>query len=113
MAEVCLENTVYHDVGELVEVCAIVRSPEVTCPIQFPFNVTLSTSDGTLFPLQFQMLCTNVTDSDPNIHFADCEVRSCVTVPRGSFPVVLAKSPDMDTRINLCPQTARVFSGTY
>ena len=53
-----------------------------------------------------------LTDSDPTIHFAECEVRSCVTVPRGSFPVVLAKAPDMDTRINLCPQTARLFSGT-
>ena len=55
VAEVCLENTVYHDVGELVEVCAIVRSPEVTCPIQFPFDVTLSTSDG--IPLHYNLRC--------------------------------------------------------
>ena len=115
MAEVCLENTVYHDVGELVEVCAIVRSPEVTCPIQFPFDVTLSTSDG--IPLHYNLrcwLCAYLyTDSDPTIRFAECEVRSCVTIPKGSFPVVVARAPDMDTRINLCPQKARVFSGTY
>ena len=54
-----------------------------------------------------------LTDSDPTIHFAECEVRSCVTIPKGSFPVFLVKAPVMDTRINLCPQTARVFSGTY
>ena len=116
MAEVCLENTVYHDVGELVEVCAIVRSPEVTCPIQFPFDVTLSTSDG--IPLHHHnlrccMAMCILTDSDPTIHFAECEVRSCVTILRGSLPVFLVKAPDMDTRINLCRRTARVFSGTY
>ena len=55
VAEVCLENTVYHDVGELVEVCAIVRSPEINCPIQFPFDVTLSTSDG--IPLHYNLRC--------------------------------------------------------
>ena len=54
-----------------------------------------------------------LSDSDPTIHFAECEVRSCVTIPRGSLPVFLVKAPDMDTRINLCRQTARVFSGTY
>ena len=46
MAEICLENTVYHDVGEMVQVCAVIRSPEVTCPIQFAFNIILSTGGG-------------------------------------------------------------------
>ena len=45
-AEICLENTVYHDVGEIVQVCAVIRSPEVTCPIQFAFNIILSTVTG-------------------------------------------------------------------
>ena len=33
---------VYEDV-DVVEVCAKVLSPSIDCPIQFPFNVTLST----------------------------------------------------------------------
>ena len=43
-----LERTLYsvsEDVG-VVEVCAIVYSPTIDCPITFPFNVSLSTSNG-------------------------------------------------------------------
>ena len=43
-----LERTLYQvseDVG-VVEVCAIVYSPTDECPIEFPFNVTLNTTDG-------------------------------------------------------------------
>ena len=45
MAVVGLEKTFYQvseDVG-VVEVCAIVYSPTIVCPINFPFNVSLST----------------------------------------------------------------------
>ena len=48
MAVVGLERTLYQvseDVG-VVEVCAIVFSPSSPCPIAFPFNVRLSTDDG-------------------------------------------------------------------
>ena len=48
MAVVGLERTLYsvaEDVG-VVEVCAIVYSPTIDCPITFPFNVSLSTIDG-------------------------------------------------------------------
>ena len=48
MAVVGLERTLYQvseDVG-VVEVCAIVFSPSSPCPIAFPFNVSLSTDDG-------------------------------------------------------------------
>ena len=31
----------------MVEVCAIVYSPSIDCPIAFPFNVHLSISDST------------------------------------------------------------------
>ena len=44
-----LERTFYNvseDVGVL-EVCAIVYSPTITCPIALPFDVSLSTSDST------------------------------------------------------------------
>ena len=30
-----------------VELCANVSFPEITCPIEFPFDVSLSTADGT------------------------------------------------------------------
>ena len=48
-AVVGLERTLYNfpeDVG-VVEVCAIVYSPTIFCPIEFPFDVSLSTSDNT------------------------------------------------------------------
>ena len=43
-----LEKTFYsvsEDVG-VVEVCAIVYSPTINCPIEFSFDVNISTSDG-------------------------------------------------------------------
>ena len=51
MAIVGLERTFYReseDVG-MVEVCAVVISPNgnIPCPIMFPFNVSLSTTDDT------------------------------------------------------------------
>ena len=47
-AVVGLEETSYtvsEDVG-FVNVCAIVYSPTIDCPIEFPFSVGLSTRDG-------------------------------------------------------------------
>ena len=44
-----LEKTFYsvsESVG-VIEVCAIVYSPTIDCPIAFPFDVSLSTSDNT------------------------------------------------------------------
>ena len=49
MAVVGLERTftqVFEDV-DVVEVCAIVRSPTIDCPIGFPFIVSLETRSGT------------------------------------------------------------------
>ena len=37
---------VLEDVGQ-VQLCAVVSEPDITCPIKFPFEVELSTSDGT------------------------------------------------------------------
>ena len=48
-AVVGLEKTFYQvseDVGS-VNVCAIVYSPNVTCPITFPFNLSFSAGDDT------------------------------------------------------------------
>ena len=47
-AVVGLEKTIYsvsEDDG-MLEVCAIVTTPDIGCPIQFPFQVSLSTTDG-------------------------------------------------------------------
>ena len=44
-----LERTFYNvseGVG-VVELCTVVYEPNITCPIEFPFNVSLSTPDGT------------------------------------------------------------------
>lgn len=49
VAEVGLETTFYEigeDVG-VVEVCAVVLTPSVPCPVDFPFDVALSTNDST------------------------------------------------------------------
>ena len=48
-AVVGLEKTIYSvfEDGGVVEVCAIVYSPTIDCPIAFPFDVSLSTSDRT------------------------------------------------------------------
>ena len=48
VAVVGLERTFYQvseNVG-VVEVCAVVYSPVIECPIQFSFNLQLTTSDG-------------------------------------------------------------------
>ena len=48
-ATVGLEMTFYQvteDVG-VVEVCVNVSDPDIFCPIECPFNVTLTTMDGT------------------------------------------------------------------
>ena len=43
-----LEKIVYQvlDITSAVEVCAILYSPNITCPIESNFSVNLSTSDG-------------------------------------------------------------------
>ena len=49
VACVGLEQTFFRvseSVG-VVELCANVSSPDVDCPIKFPFEVNLSTNDGT------------------------------------------------------------------
>ena len=44
-----LERTLYivSEDKDVVEVCAIMYSPTIDCPIAFSFNVTLSTGDNT------------------------------------------------------------------
>ena len=49
VAVVGLEQTFFsveEDVG-LIQICVNVSFPEIDCPIAFPFEVLLSTADGT------------------------------------------------------------------
>ena len=49
VAVVSLERTFYsvsEDV-DVVEVCALVSSPRVECPIEFPFEISISSGDNT------------------------------------------------------------------
>ena len=48
VALVGLKETIYSDTdGDgVVELCAVVYEPNIECPIAFPFNISLSTSDG-------------------------------------------------------------------
>ena len=48
MAVVSLEMTSYPtaEYSLMVDVCAIVVHPELSCPVSFPFNVSFSTADG-------------------------------------------------------------------
>ena len=43
-----LESTSYSVLEEMgmVEVCAVIYSPVIDCPITFPFDVSLTTTNG-------------------------------------------------------------------
>ena len=48
MAIVEFESTLYrvNETSGVVEICAVVMEPNIDCPIDFAFNVTFETSDG-------------------------------------------------------------------
>ena len=58
VAVVGLEQTFFRvseDVG-VVELCAVVYTPIIECPIEFPFDVRLSTRDDTA-GMSMQIVC--------------------------------------------------------
>ena len=134
-AVVGLERTFYQvseDVG-VVEVCAIVYSPDGTipCPIAFPFDVSLSTNDNSAgkcvhwwieYTVKYKTDCltvlTTVSPMDyiavsfPFLMFGACERRRCVNVTiendvvledTESFDVTLERTTGLDGRITLDP----------
>ena len=132
-AVVGLESTIYmvmEDVG-VVEVCAIVYSPNgnILCPIAFPFDVRLSTTNGSagnnIIYTQTNLLqrvlnvriLFPVTPMDYDavstvLMFAACEVRRCVNItikddkiPEQieSFNITLERTVGLDRRITLEP----------
>ena len=55
-----LEQTFFRveeDVG-LIQICVKVSFPEINCPIAFPFEILLSTADGTAGKVYSVYLCT-------------------------------------------------------
>ena len=48
VAIVGFESTLYrvNETSGVVEICAVVMEPNIDCPIDFAFNVTFETSDG-------------------------------------------------------------------
>ena len=130
VAVVGLEKTFFNvseDVGT-VELCAIVYEPNVTfnCPIDFPFNVSLTTSDDTagkqsvvsneIVIICSSMLSVALFDYGPLnkslLLFAACQRRSCVNVTIINdeqvendelFNVTLERTPGLDDRITLNP----------
>ena len=132
MAVVGLERTFYQvseDVG-VVEVCAIVYSPTIDCPIAFPLDVCLSTENGsagmtttllstftwTLYSSN-RCCCSAVSPMDYSavstiLMFAACQMRSCVNISIvnvavleniETFAVTLARTSGLDSRIVLNP----------
>ena len=49
VARVGFEETVYQtdETSGTVEICVVVFEPNISCPIEFDFNVTFETRDGT------------------------------------------------------------------
>ena len=104
MAAVGLERTFYNvseGVG-VMEVCAIVYSPIVSCPVNFSFDVSLSTNydcssangsaggkygictlknyDYFILLLSSTVSSLNYSLSDTTLTFAACETKRCMSV---------------------------------
>ncbi|CAI8050963.1 Extracellular matrix protein 3, partial [Geodia barretti] len=103
-----LEQTLFNvneNVGR-VEVCAAVFSPDINCPVEFPFEVKLHTSDGTAVKmLDYEPL-------DVTLAFGVGEKRKCVHVNITNDTLVendefltyhLRRTADLHTRIKLDP----------
>ena len=114
-----------------VELCANVSFPEITCPIEFPFDVILSTANGTAgkyiyawseidLPCKpnahFYFVSTVQTMDygaiDVILEFGTCETRKCVNVSIVNdlvdeedeiFTYHLRRTTNLDPRINLEP----------
>ncbi|CAI8052754.1 hypothetical protein GBAR_LOCUS28872 [Geodia barretti] len=115
-AVVGLEQTFFRveeNVG-LIQICVNVSFPEINCPIAFPFEVLLSTADGTAVQaMDYQPL-------DVTLTFQACETRICVDVeiiddtvdePDEVLPYSLTRTPDLDPRIELNPVDGQVEIG--
>ena len=78
-----LEMTFYsvlEGVG-MVELCAVVYEPNITCPIEFPFNVSLSTVNGTAGMVSCASQYTGLI-----MHYMTvCIIHTCIHMHLGCF----------------------------
>jgi hypothetical protein len=108
-AVVGLEETSYtvsEDVG-FVNVCAIVYSPSIDCPIEFPFSVGLSTRDGlATSSMDYGALMSTI------LLFDTCQTKQCALIgieddenieDVENFFVTLERTPGLNDRITLDP----------
>ena len=112
-----------------VEVCAAVLSQSINCPIEFPFNISLSTNDGSSGELHYTLLkyYTSahfvVSSMDYGAHvftllmFDACQTKRCLEIAimddvipenRESFSVTLERTPTLDSRITLHPASGEI-----
>ena len=130
-AVVGLEQTFFRvmEYVGVVELCANVSYPDCTCPIAFPFDIFLSTDDGSAGKCQFKhnrstFSVTFPTESTMDygplnelLMFYACETRKCVNVTviddvvdelDEFFTYHLRRTTSLDTRIELDPVDGRI-----
>ena len=57
VAVVDLENVTYQVTeGGLVQICAVVRTPNISCPVDFSYDLNLSVGDGMRMKLKLMMV---------------------------------------------------------
>ena len=131
MAVVGLERTLHQvseDVG-VVEVCAIVYSPEVDCPIEFLFEVNLIIINGSagkqrvkiiVYVMLQKLFLVSPMDYghvSSILAFDTCDTQQCTEIPikddmkaelTESFNVTLERTPGLDSRITLDPVDGKI-----
>ena len=119
-------NGTFYQVSEnesMVKVCATVYHPMIDCPIGFPFNVRLTTTNDSAGKERVKItdLCNRPLFLVPaadynhifyNLAFDTCDIRQCTEIPivddmivelTESFFVTLERTPGLDSRITLKP----------
>lgn len=111
------EETVYKATNSSAVVCVVVHTPNITCPVGFPFTVIIQTpitsNDGTRTGCTclIYMWCF-VSVKDLSLTFNPSERKRCSTITdltSDIFTIVLEKSFDLDHRITLSPAKALII----
>ena len=113
----------------VVELCAKITFPSINCPVEFPFDIGLSTADGTAGKTLIYarackiILCSTVQTADYEaldvlLTFDTCETRKCANVSiiddgvdesDEFFTFNLTRTSNLHTRIELDPASGRVL----
>ena len=123
--------TVIENVGA-VEVCAVVFSPDISCPIEFSFSIQVTVTDRTTGTLYFisQSESAHATsynsgyftvpamEYDETLMFAVCETRKCVAIavtddqadePDEAINIHLGRTADLHPQIDLSPVDGEIL----